>query len=271
MRWERPRWGSMAELGSEALLIGAGGYAILMQIADPAVGRGVAAHSGFVRDPVGRLRNTLAYSYAVGCGTTEDVRRAVALVNAAHRAVRDDADGDRPAYDAVDPQLQLWVAATLWDAAVRMHEVVFGALDAEAADRIYAEWVALGTSLQMPAERWPADRAAFDRYWRAAVDRLTVTDEARSVADALLHPVAAPLWMRAALPLGRLATAGLLPPRLRREYGMPWGPRRRRRFLLLLAVTRLVYPLLPARIRHWPRDYCLGVLRGTRRARPAAA
>jgi uncharacterized protein (DUF2236 family) len=265
------RWrGTMADLASEAVLIGAGGHAILMQIADPAVGRGVAAHSGFARDPAARLRNTLVYSYAVGCGTPDDVRRAVALVDGAHRGVRGDADGHRPAYDATDPDLQLWVAATLWDAAMQMHELAFGPLEPEVADRIYAEWVAVGASLQMPAELWPPDRAAFRRYWDAAVERLTVTDEARSVADALLHPAVAPLWMRAALPLGRLATAGLLPPRIRAEYGMPWGPRRRRRFRLLLAATRLVYPLLPGRIRHWPRDYCLGVLRGTRHPRPSA-
>lgn len=261
----RPVPGGMAELASEAVLIGAGGRAILLQIADAAVGRGVAAHSGFARDPVVRLRNTLVYSYAIGCGTPEDTRRAVAMVNRAHRGVRADADGDRPAYDAVDPGLQLWVAATLWDSAVRMHELVLGPLDARTADRAYVEWVTVGAALQMPAALWPADRAAFAEYWDAAVDRLTVTDEARSVAGALLHPPVAPLWLRAALPVGRLATAGLLPPRLRAAYRMPWGPRRERRFRLLLAATRLVYPRLPARVRHWPRDYCLGVLRGDRR------
>jgi uncharacterized protein (DUF2236 family) len=260
----------MAELASEGVLIAAGGHAILLQIADQAVGRGVAAHTGFLHDPAGRLRNTLIYSYAVGCGTPEDVRRAVALVNAAHREVRAGADGDRPAYDAMDPRLQLWVAATLWDSAVRMHELVFGPLDDGAADRIYAEWTAVGADLQMPAELWPADRAAFAAYWDAAVDALEVGDDARSVAHALLNPVVAPPWMRLALPMGRLVTAGLLPPRLRAAYGMPWGPRRERRYRLLLAITRVVYPRLPARIRHWPRDYCLGVLRGERRPEPAA-
>jgi uncharacterized protein (DUF2236 family) len=261
---------SLAELASEAVLIAAGGRAILLQIADPAVGRGVAAHSEFHGDPSARLRNTLIFTYAVGCGTADDVRRAVDLVNGAHRGVRGDAHGERPAYDAADPRLQLWVAATLWDSAVRMHELVFGPLPDEVAERVYAEWTPVGASLQMPAELWPADRAAFADYWDAAVDGLTVTEDARSVADALLNPVVAPRWMRLALPLGRLATAGLLPPRLRAAFGMPWGPRRERRFRLLLTVTRLVYPRLPARVRHWPRDYCLAVLRGERRPQPAA-
>lgn len=270
MRRTRRGPGSLADFASEALLIAGGGRAILLQIADPAVGRGVAAHTAFLRDPTARLRNTLAFVYAIGCGTPEDVGRAVALVNGAHRGVRGEAADGRPAYDATDAGLQLWVAATLWDSAVRMHELVFGPLPAEAADRIYAEWTPVGASLQMPAELWPADRAAFAEYWDAAVDRLEVSEDARTVADALLSPAVAPLWMRLALPVGRLATAGLLPPRLRAGFGMPWGPRRERRFRLLLAVTRLVYPRLPARIRHWPRDYCLGILRGERRAEPTA-
>jgi uncharacterized protein (DUF2236 family) len=189
-------------------------------------------------------------------------------VNAAHRDVRGDSAGNRPAFDAADPQLQLWVAATLWDTAVRVQHIAFGALPAEVADRIYAEWPIVATALQMPAELWPADRAAFAAYLESETTRLTVTDEARAVADALLNPADAPLWLRLLLPIGRLATAGMLRSDLRAAFGMPWGPGRDRRFRLLLAVTRLVYPRLPDPVRYWPRDYCLGVLRGERHPKP---
>jgi uncharacterized protein (DUF2236 family) len=265
---------SMAELTSEALLIAGAGPAILLQLANRAVARGVAGHTGFFGDPAARLRNTLVYVYAVGCGTPADVRRAAALVNGAHRGVRGNRDGDRPAFDARDPQLQLWVAATLWDTAMRVCRLVLGPLPVGAADRIYAEWVAVGAVLQMPAELWPLDRAAFDAYWNAELPRLAVTDDARAVTNALLHPAVAPRWMRLVLPIGRLVTAGLVAPELRTAFGLPWGPRRERRFRLLVAIARVVYPLLPARIRYWPRDYCLGVLRGERRqptVRPRAA
>jgi uncharacterized protein (DUF2236 family) len=268
MRRKRGRPTTMAELSSEAVLIGGAGRAILLQLADPAVARGVSGHTGFFADPAARLRNTLVYVYAVACGTPEDHRRAVAVVNAAHRDVRGDAAGGRPAFDAADPQLQLWVAATLWDTAVRVQHIAFGALPTEVADRIYAEWPVVGTALQMPPELWPADRAAFAAYWASESARLSVTDDARAVAGALLRPAVAPLWLRLLLPIGRLATAGMLPPDLRAAYGMPWGPRRERRFRLLLAITRVVYPRLPGRIRYWPRDYCLGVLRGERHPKP---
>jgi uncharacterized protein (DUF2236 family) len=268
MRLRRRGPATMAELSSEAVLIGGAGRAILLQLANPAVARGVAGHTGFFGDPAARLRNTLVYVYAIGCGTPEDLRRAVALVNGAHRDVRGGADGNRPAFDAADPQLQLWVAATLWDTAVRVQQIAFGPLPTEIADRIYAEWPIVGTALQMPEELWPADRAAFAAYLASESDRLTVTDEARAVADALLHPAVAPRWLRLVLPIGRLATAGMMSPQLRAAFGMPWGPRRERRFRLLLTVTRIVYPLLPARIRYWPRDYCLAVLRGERRPEP---
>jgi len=261
----------MAELSSEAVLIGGAGRAILLQLAHPAVARGVARSTGFFDDPAARLRNTLVYVYAIGCGTPDDLRRAVARVNGAHRAVRGAAEGNHPAFDATDPRLQLWVAATLWDTAVRVQQIAFGPLPPDTADRIYAEWPIVGTALQMPPELWPPDRGAFAAYFRSESERLLVTDDARAVANALMFPAEAPLWLRLILPIGRLATAGMLSPQLRAAFDLPWGPRRERRFRLLLVATRVLYPLLPDGIRYWPRDYCLAVLRGERRPRPTTA
>ncbi len=51
--------------------------------------------------------------------------------------------------------------------------------------------------------------------------RLEVTDEARDVADRLLNPPVAPFWLRLAMPLGRIVTAGLLPASVRDAYGLP--------------------------------------------------
>jgi uncharacterized protein (DUF2236 family) len=62
------------------------------------------------------------------------------------------------------------------------------------------------------------------------------------------------------MPLVRLLTAGLLPARIRREYGLPWGRMRARRFELVLGVVAAVYRRLPRRVRQWPmRHYLKGV------------
>lgn len=221
-----------------ALVLG-GGAAILLQIADPVVARGVAAHSAFADDPMRRLRHTLGYVYAIGIGDAAQVRRAAGFVDRAHAGVP----------GAADPDRQLWVAATLYRVGVDTYELVHGPLDGGLADEIYAASELLGTALQVPPGRWPADRAAFERFWQDAVTGLDVGDDARSVARDLLHPRHVPLWVRAGMPLGRTLTAGLLPASIRDAYGLPWRPRAFRR---AVRVARLAARLTPRRLRELP-------------------
>ena len=165
----------MADISREAILLAAGGRAILLQIAVPAIGHGVARHSDFDNNPLRRLHGTLAYVYALATGTDEDrsaVRRAV---NRAHVPVRSHADAD-PAYNAMDPGLQLWVAATLYESALSMYERIYGTLGDDDAESLYREYAILGTALQMPLELWPVDRAAFQVYWDAELARLSVDE-----------------------------------------------------------------------------------------------
>jgi uncharacterized protein (DUF2236 family) len=239
----------LADIGDEAILLAGGGRAILLQLANPAVGHAVADHSNFAADPLRRLRNTLTFVYALVYGTDEQKRRMTSMVNAAHRPVRS------PAYDAVDPALQLWVAATLYDTAVTMHELAFGPL--ADPDTAYREYAIVGTALQMPAELWPADRAAFRQYWDGQVAGLSVDDRVRAVSRELLHPSTGPRWMRAAMPLVRLVTAGLLPAELRAAYQLPLDPGRYDR---VMRWTARVYPHLPRRLRTWPRRHYLSRL-----------
>lgn len=296
---------TLAGIAPESILLAGAGRAILLQIAHPAIGYGVARHSDFANRPMDRLHGTLTYIYALSNGTPDDVaavRRAVNRAHApvsnpsrgsAHRAHRahgvgpgDDAapasdsphdrsphaadagevhrsageSGD-PRYDAFDPQLQLWVAATLYDTAVLVYERVFGPLGDEEAERVYREYAVLGTALQMPAELWPADRAAFRRYWDDTVARLRVDDTIRGVAAALLRAEKAPLAIRAGMPLARFATVALLPDAVRARFGYPWSAVRQRRFDRLLAAIGTVYRRLPPRIRHWPQRHYLARLR----------
>lgn len=230
-----------------ALVLG-GGAAILLQIADPVVGAGVSAHSAFADDPMRRLRHTLTYVYAIGLGTDEQARLAVAFVNRAHTGVP----------GATDPDRQLWVAATLYRLGVDAHELLWGAMPDALADEILAASATLGTALQLPTGLWPASRAAFDTYWADAVETLEVTDDARAVARDLLHPRRVPLWVRLAMPLARTLTAGLLPLSVREAFALPHDPRRFRR---AARVARLAVRLAPRRLRELPSRMLLSQLR----------
>ena len=255
----------LRDVGAEAALIAGGGRAVLLQLANPAIGHAIARHSGFASDPVRRLRHTLAFVYALVYGTPEQVAAVRAGVNRRHAPVKYDAqhgggtptEAAVPSYDATDPALQLWVAATLYDTAVTVRRELIGPLSPSDLDAIYLDYEIIGTALQVPPGMWPRDRAAFDEYWSGQLGGLRVDDTVRGVADALLHPRSGPIWLRAGMPLARLVTAGLLPLEVRAQFGLRWGPRRERRFVLALAVLRGVNRVLPRRVREWPKTMML--------------
>lgn len=239
----------LRDIGDQGVTIAAGGYAILMQLANPAVAAGVARHSDFVNRPTDRLWSTLAYIYVTLYGTDEQRRAIVGSVNRAHGPVHSDEPGG---YSAFDPNLQLWVAATLCTAGVRMHELVYGPLSSEDGDRVFRDYGELAAALQMPAESWPGDRRGFETWWDHQLPLLAVGDEARAVARQIFHPTRAPLWLRAALPAARLISVGLLTEELRAAYGFDWSPRHQRRFETALRRTRRLWPILPAGLRTLP-------------------
>ncbi|MEY2847554.1 MAG: hypothetical protein RI885_219 [Actinomycetota bacterium] len=249
----------LADIGAEGTLIAGGGSAILLQLANPAIGHAVAKHSDFAAHPTRRLEHTLAFVYALVYGTPAQVAAVTRGVNRAHEPVVA-ASGEHP-YRADDPDLQLWVAATLYDTAVRVHQRLLGPLTAAELDAIYLDYHVVGTALQVPPDAWPPNRSAFEPWWDERIRMLVVDDTARGVARELLYPSTGPLWLRAGMPLARLATAGLLPPRIRQAYGMPWGPRRERRFRIAMAGLAGVNRVLPRRVREWPRDHLLRRLR----------
>ena len=242
---------ALIDIGAEAVLLAGGGRAILLQLANPAVGHAVADHSNFAADPLRRLRNTLTYVYALVFGTPQQVVAVRSMVQRAHAPVRSES------YDASDAGLQLWVAATLYDTAATLHARVYGPLDEASADAVYRDYAVVGTALGMPAALWPVDRQAFGHYWQAQLAQLEVDDRVRAVGAQLLHPTSGPLWMLALMPIARLVTTGLLPPALREAYALPWDERRQRRFDRMMNATAHTYPRLPARLRHWPKNHLL--------------
>ncbi len=245
-------------------MLAGGGCAVLLQLAHPSIGRGVAEHSDFASRPYDRLIGTLAYVTAVACGDADDVRAARHAVGRAHAPVHGAANGLTPAYSAFDADLQLWVTATLYWTATRVHERVFGPFEPASAERFRREFAAIGTTLQLPGELWPATRSEFDRYWSDALSGLRVLPEARRVCRDLLSARRAPLWLRAIMPWARLITVALLPPVVREQYGLVLTDRNSRRYERMMSLAAAVYPRLPARIRHIVRDRLLRRLRAGR-------
>ncbi|WP_233205931.1 oxygenase MpaB family protein [Cryobacterium sp. Y82] len=265
----RARLPSMQGVAGEGILIAAGGRAILLQLANPAIGHGVADHSNFAARPLDRLNGTLSFVYATVFGPADLAAAMAERVNHAHVPVH--STGTTPRYNAFTPELQLWVAATLYDSATHLHALIYGPLDEATADAVYREYSRLGTALQVPPELWPKDRVAFRQYWDEQLQLLRTDAATRAVAHELLHSRPAPFWYRAALPLARLMTAGLLPPRVRVLFDLPWSEQHQRRFDRALHVIRFIYPRLPRALRHWPKNHYLRVLRKSHLRRSTAS
>jgi uncharacterized protein (DUF2236 family) len=240
----------------ESILLAGGGRALLLQLAHPAVARGVAEHSRFATDPTDRLVGTVGYLYTLAFGTEEEIRQVARRVGGAHRGVRSD---DQPhAYDARDVDLQLWVAATLYDTTVVMYELAWGRLPDEIDELVFRESARIGTALGMPADVWPESRDAFARYWREQIETLEVGPEARQLARDLLRPDRPQPRLRPILPLARIVTAGLLPERIRAGYGVDWTPRLEAQYRGRLGLLLGIYRILPRTVRTlpsrlWPR------------------
>lgn len=198
------------QLQLEGVLLAGGLRALLLQLAQPAVGHGVARHSAFEADPLARLRSTLSYVYVVAAGEEDLVRRAARSVGLAHRPVVSE-PGAAVAYDARDPALQFWVAATIHDTALRIAEAVWGPLPLPLADELLARMGRVATALGLPAGEWPVTRASFDQAFAAAAADLRFDDETVPVVRALLEARATPRWIRLVMPAYLRTTLATLP------------------------------------------------------------
>jgi uncharacterized protein (DUF2236 family) len=241
----------------EGVLLAGGLRALLLQLAHPAVGRGVAEHSAFETDPLARLRGTLSYIYVVAAGEEDLVSRVAREVGRAHRPVV-----NRPeapvSYDARDPALQFWVAATIHDTAIRIVEAVWGPLPPALADELLVRNGRVATVLGLPAEEWPATRAAFEAAFATAAAGLRFDDTTRHVVRALLRAGAVPWWIRLGMPAYARATLRTLPGlRADIEPMLPPGPD-------LLPLARRLAPawrFIPPRLRLLPARRLLAAAR----------
>jgi uncharacterized protein (DUF2236 family) len=255
----------------------AGPANVIMQLARPGVGYGVLesrVESGRVDlHPIKRARTTFTYLAVATAGSDAQKAAFRRAVNGAHAQVYSTAESP-VRYHAFDPELQLWVAACLYKGAVDVYRIFVGEMNDEQADRHYREGMTLGTTLQVPPEMWPPDRAAFDRYWRDSLEQVHIDDAVR----AYLYPIAVARLRGLALPpslrrlpesVALLITSGFLPQRFRDEMGVPWDAVRQRRFDRLMAVLRAVNYLMPRFIRRFPFNVLLWDLdRRIRTGRP---
>lgn len=238
------------------LLLGAGPRALLLQLAHPQVAAGVDEHSDFRADPWARLQATLRSYLAIVYGTTTAARAEIRRLNELHRSIRG------TGYAARDPELSLWVHATLVDTTIVAYDAWIEPLPRDARERYYAETLPIGRAFGVPADLLPPDLAAFDDYigaMLAPAGPVRVSPVARELAWHVLNPPLGPvLPPLAAMPYVAYSwtlwpALALLPPAVREEYGFRWGPLERAVGAWLLAGWRFWRPLVPVSLRQMPK------------------
>ncbi|MEQ6903466.1 oxygenase MpaB family protein [Nocardioides sp. YIM 152588] len=238
----------------------AGPANVVMQLARPGVGYGVMnsrVDSGnAAKRPFKRGRTTFTYLAVSMLGTDEERAAFRKEINGAHAQVYSRAD-EPVEYRAMDPRLQKWVAACLYYGTVDLIEKMHGHLPEAEADALYAHGARFGTSLQMTAADWPADRAAFAAYWEESLAEVRID---APVAAHLLHLVQFKNFPRPFHVLGPFfvfVTTGFLPPVFREAMSLPWNDRQQRRFDRLMRLLGRIEDALPRAVRNFPFNYYL--------------
>lgn len=255
----------------------AGPANVIMELSIPGVGHGVAesrVESGRIdRHPIKRARTTFTYIAVANAGTDEQKDAYRRAVNRSHAQVYS-RPGDPVQYNAFDPELQLWVAARIYKGGIDIYRTFIGEIPEEDAERLYRDSMSLGTTLQVPPEMWPADRAAFDKYWQESLEKVHIDDTVREflypIAVSRVRGVRLPRLVREPLEnFNLLITTGFLPQRFRDEMRLPWDAAKQRRFDRLMSVLAVVNRMLPRVVREFPFNLMLWDLdRRIRTGRP---
>jgi uncharacterized protein (DUF2236 family) len=244
------------------LLLGSG-RALVLQVAHPTVGAGVADYSDFRRRPWQRLQRSVDWLMVQAYGGSRLYDEAKRLRNL-HKHFTGVDERGRP-YSALDPDAYWWVHATLFEGTVNLHANFGSALETAEQRQLYEEWRWMGEVLGVDPRLMPDTLEGFWAYFRRVVaEDLVDNRSVRDVLAALSHrrPVKPP-WLRApdwawgvAAPVGArvitLATVGTLPPALRERLGLQWTRADGCRLNAMKAAVRLGMPLVPPRLRYHP-------------------
>jgi uncharacterized protein (DUF2236 family) len=248
------------------LLLGAGPRALLLQIAHPSVAAGVDEHSDFRADPWRRLDGTLRSYLRIIYGSTTAARAEIRRLNALHRGIKG------AGYAARDPDLALWVHATLVDSTIVAYDAWIEPLPRADAEQFYEETKPIARAFGIPEALLPGDLTAFEAYltaMHAADGPVHVSDTARELASVILNPPLPGVLAIVPVDPGVYAwtlwpAIGLLPPSIRAEYGLAWGTGERLIANWLVAGWRAWRPILPTGFRWMPQ-----ALAADRRSAPA--
>lgn len=243
----------------EQAMVLAGGRALLLMAAHPIVFEGFFASTGSKGDPFSRLERTAVVLETIAYRPRSEADRATAAVRRMHRGAKGSlpaAAGRFPAgtpYSAADPELLLWVWASLVDSVLLVYERYVGSLSDEEQQAYWDDQRLVAKLFGIPFKVSPKRVGDLRGYVDEVIDSgdLFVTEDALDTAREVIFRPPVP----ATLPLLREAinqiSVGLLPVPVRELYGFSWDPLRGAALLTGQEyMRRVVVPLAPSLLRH---------------------
>jgi uncharacterized protein (DUF2236 family) len=191
--------GSMAwRLHKEPALLVGGLRALMVQALHPLAIAAVADYSDYKSDVWGRYARTTNYVVTTIYGTTRQAEALGARVREVHRPIRGvDRVTGRP-YSADDPELLLWIHATLVESFLASYRRFVRPLGVADADRYVAEMVRQALLVGLAAADVPDTEEGNQRFIDSLRPELLVTKPALDAVDTVLHPpltrLRRPLW-----------------------------------------------------------------------------
>lgn len=197
-----------------------GGWAALMlQALHPLAMAGVADHSSYEEDAIGRLRRTANFVASTTFGTVSEARAAIHKVQLVHRRVRGIAPDGRP-YSADDPELLTWVhAAEMYCFLEATQRFGPRRLTLAERDAYYAETAPV--AIELGAEWVPTSVQEMEAYLLRVRKDLYAGPQAMVARDFLFRGVARKPEDRVVYAVISAAGASILPRWARALYRIP--------------------------------------------------
>lgn len=233
---------------------------ILLQIAHPKVAQGIADFGSLHTDAFTRFERTFDIFDTVMFGDVVSAVRAAVIVRTLHERVRGELSestdrfeaGER--YYANDPELLMWVAATLVEMPIVAYETYVRDLSASEKAAFYEDMKTFNALMGVPPETCPDTYEAFTNYYETTlVEDVGVTPAGAVVVDGFLDQ------FEPALPTADFMAGSLMPDEARSALGIEWGPRRQDAFDRFAgAIRRVPLDRLPDRVRYRKRFRLFG-------------
>jgi uncharacterized protein (DUF2236 family) len=165
-----------------------GGFAsLLLQMLHPLAMAGVAQHSAYREDPLGRMERTAFFIGITSFGSRSDAEGAIARVRAVHNRVHGVSADGRP-YSANDPDLITWVHAAEVSSFLAGAEC-YGTQPLSDADKDSYLLAMSRIAYSLGATQVPTNRQELADYFVAIQPELEFTKEARQARNFVLRGV----------------------------------------------------------------------------------